>query len=375
MQQERLFFIDWLRFIAVIILIFFHTGLIFASQSNFHIKNNELSPLIEHFISFIHGWRLSLLFFISGVGTSIALGFRSKSTYIKERLQRLLIPLIFGILVIVPPQIYFERLSQGFGYDSFSSFYIESFSTGLYPYGNLSWHHLWFVAYLLIYSILSIPIFKLMNHRTAFWFDGLMYNGGIIFWGIPMAIIPAILKPHSSGVQNIVDDLAMFFFYWLVFCGGFAVNQKRYWSFFEGRIVPLLTGAILLTVIAGFLKASFSGIGKNEVWYSACNFLSVFASWLWLLFFIALGKEYLNVPGKFLPFLNESVYPVYILHQTVIISIGYFIVQQSWTISVKFFTISFMSIIICGVLFGLIRMNKVTRLVFGIRNKFSVKES
>ena len=158
MAGERLYFIDRLRFGAVILLIFFHTALIFSAESNFHIKNSELSRILEEFTFFVNGWRIALLFFISGVGTSIALRFRTRSHYIRERFKRLFIPLIFGILVIVPPQIYIERISQGFAYGSYANFYLQSFSTGLYPYGNISWHHLWFVAYLLIYSVLSVPV-------------------------------------------------------------------------------------------------------------------------------------------------------------------------------------------------------------------------
>ena len=84
MKTERFYFIDRLRFMAVIVLIFFHSALIFAAESNFPIKNNELSMLMEELVFFFHGWRLALLFFISGVGTSIALQFRNNSTYLKE---------------------------------------------------------------------------------------------------------------------------------------------------------------------------------------------------------------------------------------------------------------------------------------------------
>jgi glucan biosynthesis protein C len=369
METQRLYFIDRLRFLAVIVLIFFHSALIFAAQSNFPIKNNELSALIEEFVFFIHGWRLGLLFFISGVGTSFALQFRNNSDYIKERLKRLLIPLLFGVLVIVPPQIYFERLSQGFALESFGSFYLQSFSTGFYPYGNISWNHLWFVAYLLIYSLLSVPIFALIKKHKAEALEKIMSRGGIFLYAIPLAIVIVLLKPHSLGVQNIVNDLAMFFFYWLVFLAGFAINQKKYWQYFENKLIPLSTAVVLLTALSYFIKWKFPQMEKGDTIYLAFNFIKAANSWLWILLLLSLGKKYLNTSGKFLPLLNESVYPIYILHQTVIICLGYFVVQQSWSIGTKFFFITFATVIICWLLFLLLRLNGLTRICFGMGNK------
>lgn len=373
MEKDRLYYIDRLRFMAVIVLLFFHSGLIFAAQSNFPIKNEELSVLIEEAVFFIHGWRLALLFFISGAGTSIALQFRNNSTYIKERFKRLFIPLVFGILVIVPPQIYFERLSQGFVFSSFGSFFLQSFSTGLYPYGNISWNHLWFIAYLLIYSVLSVPIFALIKSKRASWLQKLMNNGGIILWAIPLAIVAVLLKPYSTGVQNIVDDLAMFFFYWLVYLAGFAINQKKYWRSFENKLASLVVGAVVFTALSYVIKWKFPQMEKGDTIYLTFNFIKAVNSWLWVLILLALGKKYLNFPGKFLPLLNESVYPVYILHQTVIICLGYLVVQQSWSISTKFLVITVATVLICWFIFLLVRLNKFTRTCFGIPEKSRTK--
>ena len=366
METERLYFIDRLRFFAVIVLIFFHSALIFAAESNFPIKNNELDGLLEELVFFIHGWRLALLFFISGVGTSIALQFKGNAVFIKERFKRLFIPLVFGILVVVPPQIYFERLSQGFVFDSFGSFYLQSFSTGLYPYGNISWNHLWFVAYLLIYSVLSVPVFSCIKKQKAKWIEQVMSKGGIFLWSIPLAVVVVLLKPHSLGVQNIVDDLAMFFFYWLIFLSGFTIHQKSYWQFFENKLVPLSVSVVLLTAVSYYMKWKFPQMERGSFVFGTFNFIKAVNSWLWILTLLLFGKKLLNTDSKFLPLLNESVYPVYILHQTIIICLGYFVVQQPWSISAKFLLMVSATILICFFLFLLLRLNKLTRLLFGM---------
>src|SRR5688572_7613958 len=151
--------LDWLRFIAIIILLFFHTGMLF-NPWEWHVKNNELSGSFRYWMLWLHEWRMPLLLFISGAGTYIALGKRTPGQYAGERLKRLLIPLAFGMFVIVPPQIYYEHIKE---YSGYTDFYKTVFNFVPYPEGSFSWHHLWFVAYLLIYSLIAIPFLKFLR--------------------------------------------------------------------------------------------------------------------------------------------------------------------------------------------------------------------
>src|SRR5688572_16851021 len=95
----------------------------------------------------LHDCSIPLLFFISGAGTYLALGKRTPRQFAGERFKRLFIPLVFGMLVIVPPQIYFERINLFNGY---FDFYKTVFQFKPYPEGSLSWHHLWFILYLFL---------------------------------------------------------------------------------------------------------------------------------------------------------------------------------------------------------------------------------
>ena len=105
--QARRYDLDWLRFIAIVILLFFHTGMLF-NPWGWHIKNNELSEGFRYWMAWLHYWRMPLLLFISGAGTYMALGKRSPAQFAGERFKRLFIPLLFGMFVVVPPQIYYE---------------------------------------------------------------------------------------------------------------------------------------------------------------------------------------------------------------------------------------------------------------------------
>ncbi|HEY5825639.1 MAG TPA: acyltransferase family protein, partial [Cyclobacteriaceae bacterium] len=98
--------LDWLRLIAITILLFFHTGMWFNSWG-WHVKNSETSISFNYWMVWLHFWRMPLLLFISGAGTYMALGKRTPKQFVGERFTRLFIPLIFGMFIVVPPQIYY----------------------------------------------------------------------------------------------------------------------------------------------------------------------------------------------------------------------------------------------------------------------------
>ena len=154
-NTKRLHYIDWLRVIAFSLLILYHTGMFFVPWS-FHFKNNETSEMFELWMVGLHQFRLPLLFMISGMGAYFALSHRKVSGFVKERSTRLMLPLIFGMLVVIPPQIYFEHLTKGVHYDSYFDFWKTVFNFVPYPEGgSFSWHHLWYLVYIFFYSLHS----------------------------------------------------------------------------------------------------------------------------------------------------------------------------------------------------------------------------
>ncbi|MGL4292562.1 MAG: acyltransferase family protein, partial [Bacteroidales bacterium] len=150
--------LDNLRVLLFLLLILYHVGMFFCPWS-FHFKNNEVVEWLVYPMLFLNQWRLPLLFVISGMGTAFALRIRSMTDFVKERNKRLLIPFLFGMLFIVPPQVYFERIVKSQFSGSYFGYLSESAFTGAYPDGNISWHHLWFILYLLLFSVILAPLF------------------------------------------------------------------------------------------------------------------------------------------------------------------------------------------------------------------------
>ena len=133
--------LDWLRVIAFGLLIYFHAAIAFIPNGIPMIQNPEPSLVLQVLVSFLHQFRLALLFLISGVGVCFALRYRSGAGFMRDRAIRLLVPLAFGMLVLVPPMVFLEKRFIGEFSGSFLDFYPMLFTEGVYPDGHLSWHH------------------------------------------------------------------------------------------------------------------------------------------------------------------------------------------------------------------------------------------
>ena len=148
--------LDWVRIGAFMVLIFYHVGMYYVTW-DFHVKSPHASSAIEPLMMLTSPWRLSLLFLVSGVATAYLLA-RGSANFMRSRSVRLLIPLAFGILVIVPPQSYLEVVEKVSYQGSFAEFY-RLYITGYHGFCREdclimpTWNHLWFVAYLWIYTL------------------------------------------------------------------------------------------------------------------------------------------------------------------------------------------------------------------------------
>jgi len=166
-KHERRYDIDWLRIFAVITIFFFHCARLF-DYDQWHVKNGQLSFGMSVFVAFVVQWIMPLFFVLSGESACFSLRSRKAGQYIRKRFQRLIIPFIFGVLVLAPPQIYLERVSNAQFAGSFIQFYPLYFD-GLYGYGgNFAWMglHLWYLLFLFVFSLLTLPLFLYLMKET-----------------------------------------------------------------------------------------------------------------------------------------------------------------------------------------------------------------
>jgi glucan biosynthesis protein C len=338
-QQQRRYDLDWLRVIVFGLLIFYHVGMFFVPWG-WHIKNNEIYNWLMWPMTFVNQWRLPILFIISGMGTAFALGKRSIRQFIKERNARLGIPLLFGMLVIVPPQVYIERIAYG-GYDgSYLDFWFGPALQGIYPEGNFSWHHLWFLPYLLVFSLLLAPLFGYLRRhpqaRMITWINqGIQRNPFHLFWFVlPLYLYEALVEPFFEVTHNLVWDWFNFVSSLTLFFYGFllitikdtfwpAIQKIRKTTFLIGIICYLGQAFIWIFLEDGFV------VHFTEALLKTTNL------WAWILTIFAYGSLWLDRPSRHLAYANRAVYPFYILHQSITVILGYFLYHLEWGLMPK----------------------------------------
>ena len=356
METTRRHDLDWLRVIAIFLLMFYHTGMIFVADWGWHIKSETTSHLFAEWMFFMNRWRMVLLFFISGAGSWYALGLRTGGQYLKERSRRLFLPLIFGMLVIVPPQIYMERLWRGMDYAHYFEFYTSVFSFIPYPEGSFSWHHLWFIAYLFLYSIIGLPVFLFLRSDKGRRIMGRISGAlGSFAIYLPVLFITAgymiILNYQVPTERNLVDDWARFFYYFCYFILGFvAQSYPSFWMWIEQKRRMSLKIAFITLLIVNYYRWNGIDLSDEAIWVNALSMLiTMLLSYSWVLAILGYGKKYLNRPAKWLSWANEAIYPFYILHQTVIVIIGYYFIQDIVTDSIwaKFWLINLITLFLC----------------------------
>lgn len=375
-QNERRHDLDWLRFIAILILLFFHTGMLFVPW-NWHVKNTELSGSFTYWMIWLHEWRMPLLLFISGAGTYMALGKRTPGKYAGERFKRLVIPLIFGMFVIVPPQIYFEHITN---FSSYGDFYNTVFEFVPYPAGSFSWHHLWFIAYLFLFSLIALPFLIFIRSQRSDQFKKrlskpLSHPAGLLFIPVCIMLLTQIaLRPFfPNETHALLNDWAFFTLYFCYFLFGMLLfSSPALWTAARDNRKRLLYATLIALIPFYIVFLHFRELvmlpWDAEILDVAFEVISIFVSWFTVITVIGYGQRYLNRPHRWLKHFNEGLYPFYILHQTVIIILGYYICKLPWSIGSKFLAVSLLTLIFCmAIYFTLIRPFNPIRILFGMK--------
>lgn len=377
---QRKYYLDWLRVIAFYILILYHVGMIFVPW-NFHIKNSVTLEWFETWMAFLSQWRLPLLFIISGMVIYYSMGKRSAKGIIAERSRRLLIPLIFGMLVIIPPQIYYERISDDVIYLSYWDFWKTVFEFVPFPEGgSLSWHHLWYVLYIFIYSVVSLPFFIFLKSEKSYKTrekvnEFFIKNPNSIYlFFFPLLFFYYTLAPIFPTTHALIDDCYNHSISFTIFILGFCISDfSGLWNAIaEKRKQSLLIAIIPALILILFVWGPTFYIVREDTLF----FMIVYGilKWVfivsWLFTILGYSKFIFDKPSKVLTYANESVYPLYILHQTIMIIFGYYIIQFNWGVYTKF-------LVILVITFGgsflfyelFIKRFNLMRLLFGMKPK------
>lgn len=385
-ENKRLYYLDWLRVLAFGLLFLFHSWRPF-DHFPWHIKNEAQSVVFDILTMFTHGWRMFLIFLVSGAGTWLAMRAR-KEAFMKDRIKRLLVPFLFGILLIIPPQRFYEWVMFG----GFTGDYFDFLTA--YPalqlgdnmgaslllwFGHLG-THIWYLPFLFVMTLFSLPLLKAIRDKRINFtkLKKIMSSRiGIFILVIPMIIFRVALKP----VFPEYTDWADFFVYLWPFLYGFifmadqefmAIVKTRMWLFLNVGVLASTAFIYMSSLGEEYIQAYLSPVFN---WlHVSTSVIAMFIAFSWIMFFLALFARTMNFNHKLLIPANISILPIYVLHQTLIIVFGYYIVQMDISPGLKFLIIAFSAIPASVLLYKLIQTNNLTRFLFGLKPKKAVKK-
>lgn len=179
----------------------------FFNEEDWHVKNAQLDFGMSVFVAILNQFIMPLFFVLSAIAAYYALQHRTGKAFIGERASRLLIPLIFGIFALVPPQVYIERVSHGEFQGSFFDF-LPHYFDGWYGFGgNFAWMglHLWYLLVLFLFSVLLFPVFQRMNQSSLSGIaDFFTKPFAVYLFFIPIAMIEMLvnLSPETIGRRH-----------------------------------------------------------------------------------------------------------------------------------------------------------------------------
>ena len=320
-QKARQFDIDWLRVILFGLLIWFHYAVFSLDQIDSEENNMELFNISLFIVlGVMHQWRLAALFVISGMGTAFAFRKRTLKTYVKERIVRLGLPLIF-----VTYFLFFGVFSP---FKTLLSFLVIFPGEEGMPYG-----HLWFVYNLLIYSILLSPLFAHVHNYPEGRIVECVRSILRIRYGIGILMMPSIIlaingilfKPWAFGEVGMWWEFPRYLLFFLF--GYLLISAKEeYYEALERIRVPITIVTpilvILWCVLEGFSNVPNimqggwvqDGYAPFTVDTTIATIVQSLHAWFWCLLIFSWASKFLNKPNKWLSYLNEAVYPAYIVH-------------------------------------------------------------
>ena len=364
---------DALRVFAFALLIVYHSCLAYVSWP-WLINDPGGGHALEPILLGINRWRLPLLFFVSGAAATLCLRRRSWGEFARERTFRLFLPLGVGVYLVCPPQTYLTLLVHGHPIS-----YRELYRSILLPApaGTANWIHLWFVGYVLVFSLVGMPPLMLIRSPAGTRVLSAAARAcerwppTIYLMVVPSALVAGLLGPRWPVTYNLVGDWANLCAGLVLFLWGFALASST-------ACLELVTARrreflwVGLGVAALFFAARSAGIaerwpeGAQTAFWSTAN--AAYAV-TWILALVGYARAHVTGPSAWLRAANEAVYPFYILHQTVTVTAVYLLLSWSVSYWVKLPLVLLATFLVSWAGYDVIRRSPWLRPLFGLRRQ------
>ncbi|MES2951220.1 MAG: acyltransferase family protein [Pseudomonadota bacterium] len=333
--------IDALRALAFGLLILYHLCMLYVAEWGWHVKSSYLSEALQIPMLMLNRWRMDLIFLVSGISTALLMQHTSSRIggFLRQRTRRLLLPLAFGMVVVVPIQPYCEGVFNGAIQPGFVPFLVRYYTGTTWPehafagwqYGY-TWNHLWYLAYLWCYTrVLAalLPAFNTrLGQRLLAAFTGLRGARLLLLPALPLMLYTVMLQARFPETKDLLHDWYLHPVYFTIFVYGWCLARSdALWA----ELLRLRKPALALALACGgaYLALVLSFKAKDEI-STATQWLiwTLRNVYVWSTLCAILGWAYalLNRPFRWLPWATEAVYPWYLLHQSLIVLLAYWLV-------------------------------------------------
>jgi len=359
----RLHYIDNLRWICILLLFPLHAALVFCPQwYGYYVSSEYSSTVARGLVVSVEPWIMPLLFCIAGLSMKFALQERTSLLYLKERVTKLLVPFLAG-LVLICPVIAYYALKFHTGYTgSFFGAFVHFFSTmqniqdrnGIF--GDFSVEHLWFIIFLFIISVFALGIILFGRRQTK-----LHLNCTRISLPVLVLLFIPVWLLNSAGFEmaeySFLSYFALFLIgYYLLARDFVQAELEKYWA-------VLLAAWIILTVGMMWIYGIF--LAHNEVLWGSSAFY-VLTGWVGVLALMGTGRHLFDIRNTFATYMGAASYPVYILHQAILVAIAYYVVMLAIPAALQFFAIVIVSLLLTFACYEILKRIPWVRVLFGI---------
>jgi peptidoglycan/LPS O-acetylase OafA/YrhL len=374
-----LYDVDWLRILATLLVFIYHCARPFNTEG-WHVKNNQLTDALMIPMALGGQFLMPLFFVLSGISTRLALGSHAVVEFLRRRLVRLGVPIaVLGWFVLSPPQVYIEAVTaQNYNAPPFPGTFwqfLPHYFQGRYGTGGyfaVIPVHLWYLFWLLAFTVLSMPGFMWLRSErgqkvTRALASVLVRPGALLLLGLPM-LLPELLLAPSGLFLTWVEGAWRLGTHWVVFWIGFllASDVRLRPAVQSQRWLALGLAVLSLVPLVGWAP-QMGDLAFGSTQYSLQWGLRTINGWWWLLAVLGFGSLHLNVYHPALRVLGPAVLPFYMLHQPAIVMLAYALRDWPLAILPKYLLLVTVAFALCVALYALvIRRSRVLRFLFGM---------
>jgi hypothetical protein len=365
-DRARLHYIDALRVSAFGLLILYHASVAFFPGLHWLVESPAKSLALEVVMYHPRAWRLALLFFVSGMGVALAARHVALGAFVRQRLVRLGLPLAAAMALFIVPQVWCERVLEEGYQGSLATFWLTRYFTeGKYPDGNITWAHMWFVAYLIALVVTVLPVLKLLDQPALAPLSRTVERLFDSPWIYALFLLPLaanlVLSPWFPRETNALYNDGAWFAVWASWFGFGYLFARSHRALIGGVIARRWTSASMAAALSALLFAFAWGpdsawsIGGYEAMTVPFKALTLALAWSMILTLLGFAARHIGAPNRVVRYCSDGVFAFYVIHQTLVVAALSYLLPQGLGLWSTFALVVTATVVGCLLFFELAR--------------------